>query len=254
VKGLKLRNIVFTALIGLLAMPAWTPAEPSNPRVLPVDSTPYGNSYGEWSAVWFQWALSLPATRHPLFDTADCGEGQSGPVFFLGGRFCAFPPPPGQTCDASVFARTCTVPAGKALFFPILNVEDSLIEEAAASSGINTVAGLRVVAASITDGITDLAAEVDGHGVRDLDAFRVQSPSFRITLTPEHNVLAAIGETGIPDGATSLAVADGVYLMLAPLPVGKHTVHFHGGCGAVCGNFTIDGTYHLNVVGSPAGH
>src|SRR5215831_19135202 len=75
-----------------------------NPGVLPVQSRPYGFTYGEWSARWWQWLFLLPLDNSPLFGTADCSVGQSGPVWFLGGSPS---PRPG-----------CTVPAGKALFFP----------------------------------------------------------------------------------------------------------------------------------------
>jgi len=47
----------------------------SEPEVFSRESAPYGRSYGEWSAAWWQWALSMPAAKHPLFDTAQCGEG-----------------------------------------------------------------------------------------------------------------------------------------------------------------------------------
>src|SRR5262245_11884284 len=49
----------------------------NNPGVLPPQSNPYGASYGEWSAKWWQWAFSMPHTDHPLFDTAPVSEGQS---------------------------------------------------------------------------------------------------------------------------------------------------------------------------------
>src|SRR5690242_15482225 len=58
-----------------------------NPGVIPVNASPYGATYGEWSARWWQWAFSLPVDHHPLFDTADCSAGQSGPVWFLGASF-----------------------------------------------------------------------------------------------------------------------------------------------------------------------
>src|SRR5438067_362973 len=80
--------------------------------VVPPDQTVAGETYGEWSAEWWQWAFSLPVDQHPLFDTADCSEGQSGPVWFLGGTFVA------TDLGSGVFLgqadRTCTIPANKA--------------------------------------------------------------------------------------------------------------------------------------------
>ena len=84
-----------------------------NPGVLPSDSKPYGHSYGEWGAMWWQWALSIPVSENPLFDETGefAGVGQSGPVFFLAGVFNV----------SGTAERTITVPRGKALFFPLLN-------------------------------------------------------------------------------------------------------------------------------------
>jgi hypothetical protein len=74
-----------------------------------------GRTYGEWSAAWWQWSLSIPASSHPLFDKGDCNTGQTGQVFFLGGKACTTGD---TTCNASVAKRTCTVPKGKDLSSP----------------------------------------------------------------------------------------------------------------------------------------
>jgi hypothetical protein len=50
-------------------------SENADSHVFPVNSKPYGLSYGEWSARQWQWLFSLPAEGHPLFDTADCSAG-----------------------------------------------------------------------------------------------------------------------------------------------------------------------------------
>ena len=66
----------------LLACGLATPLAPAgngnddNPRVLPVNSKPYGLTYGEWSARHWQWLLSLPLTDHPLF--GDDGDSSAG--------------------------------------------------------------------------------------------------------------------------------------------------------------------------------
>jgi hypothetical protein len=81
-------------------------------QITPVNANAYGNTYGEWSARWWQWLLSIPAATNPNSDTtgANCAQEQAGPVWFLAGTF-----------GGSAVTRSCTVPAGKALFFPILN-------------------------------------------------------------------------------------------------------------------------------------
>ena len=185
----------------------------SNPGVLPANSHAYGNTYAEWSAAWWQWALAIPATEHPLFDTADCSAGQSGKVWFLGGKFCRS----GDTsCNAQSATRNCTLPTGTALFFPIVNSECAFVEFPA-NSGV-TEADLRACADVAQFGPI-MSATVDGRAIQGLGVhgtFRVQSPLFDVTLAPHDNLLAAIGSVvPVPDGATSPAVADGVYPQVA---------------------------------------
>lgn len=227
---------VIGGILGLMIMTTMAFARNPNPGVLPLNSHAFGMTYGEWSAAWWQWALSLPATEHPLFDTADCSEGQSGRVFFLGGKFCATNNP---NCNPQSAERSCTVPAGKALFFPIVNTECSTAE----GNG-TTDADLRSCAQASIDLTANLSCEVDGVPIQNLQAYRVQSPLFEYTLASQDNVLVAVGEP-VPDGTTSLSVSDGVYLMLAPLSVGQHTIHFHGEFPSF--NFSLDITYHITV-------
>src|SRR4029077_20020533 len=57
--------------------------------VYPPGSNPLGVTYGEWTARWWQWLLSIPGPVNTNLDTtgANCAQGQSGPVWFLAGRF-----------------------------------------------------------------------------------------------------------------------------------------------------------------------
>jgi hypothetical protein len=131
------------------------------------------------------------------------------------------------------------VPTGVALFFPVANAEASTLE----GNG-TTDAELRAAAKSFQDLTTNMSAEIDGVPVRDLGAYRVQSPLYTFGPLPANNVLQSFGITA-PAGSTSLSVADGVYLMLAPLSVGGHTIHFHAETPAF--NFLLDITYNLTV-------
>lgn len=193
----------------------------NNPGVLPPNSHPYGATYGEWSARWWQWAFSLPMDHHPLLDTADCSAGQTGKVWFLGGSFA----------QATV-VRTCTIPTGTALFFPVVNTEASFLE----GNG-TTEQELRAVAAATMDTATNLSAQIDGRTIQALPDYRVQSPLFTIGPLPDNNLF------GVAAGTTSQSVSDGVYLMLAPLSVGAHTIHFQG----TIAGFSLDVTYNLTV-------
>ncbi len=242
---------VIVGVVGLMVA-AMTPVVQAgsrnpNPRVLPPHSNAYGNTYGEWSAKWWQWAFSLPVGAHPLFNTADCSAGQSGKVFFLGGTFVTTEDPSGIVVGAA--ERNCTVPTGKALFFPIINSECSTLEGNGA-----TDAELRECAEFFQDHALDLEATIDGVPIQDLERYRVQSPLFTYGPLPADNVLQSFEVSGAVQGATSPAVADGVYLLLSPLSVGQHTILFSGRqfFSTAEGDpfdfeFKLDIIYHLTV-------
>src|SRR6266700_1791762 len=109
------------ALIALVFLLQVTPAlaeQNPNPGVVTTTSYPFGKNYGEWSHAWWLWEYSIPAPNNPVLDTtgANCDVGQSGQVWFLAGSF-----------TSGTITRTCTVPHGKALFFPIFNSENDNI-------------------------------------------------------------------------------------------------------------------------------
>ena len=187
-----------------------------------------GKTYAEWSAAWFQWAINTPVAHHPALDEtgADAAVGQSGNVFFLTGVFNA----------SGTVERSVTVAPGTALFFPLINVDCSTLEPEPFHG--DTEAELRECAAAVMDSTSGWFAEIDGQPVTNLDAFRVQSPVFSFNA-PAENIL------GVTGGGTGLAVSDGVYLMVAPLPKGEHTIHFGGTFDDF--GFTLDITYHITV-------
>jgi hypothetical protein len=65
------------------------------------------------------------------------------------------------------------------------------------------------------------------------------APAFSLTF-PDDNFF------GLPAGTYAPAVTDGVYLLLAPLTPGAHTITF-GGAGYAFGSISQDITYHLTV-------
>jgi hypothetical protein len=205
-----------------------------NPQVLPVHSSPFGSTYGEWSARWWQWALSIPAATNPVLDETGehCAEGQIGQVWFLASSFFG-----------GTFDRTCTVPTGKALFFPIVQVAfgAAVGDCEPTNPGVPCdVTALRAAAAASMDPVM-IDASIDGVPLRNLSDYRVQSPVFSVTL-PEENVL------GVPSGTYAPMVSDGYWLMLAPLSAGAHTIHFKGIItGGPFAGFETEVTYHLTI-------
>ena len=209
-------------------------------QILPVNSTPNGLSYGEWSARHWQWLYSLPVDAHPLFDTADVSAGQSGPVWFLGGTFESVDQGDGALLGEAT--RDVTIPANKKLFFPLLDAECNNIE-----GTDDDEAALRDCANFFGDLIVPetLQLEIDGVAATNLEDFRVESPLFEFGPLPENNAL------GAEAGATSPSVSDGYFVMLPPFSVGEHTIHFSGLLDALDEfgiTFELGITYNLDVV------
>jgi hypothetical protein len=214
------------------------PVGGGNPRVFPPGSNPFGASYAEWSVRWWQWAYGLPVAGHPLFDEtgADCGAGQSGPVWFLGGVF---------NVSGSATRTECVVPVGRGLYFPVLNVE----WDNACPPGDLTIDELRATAADFMNLATDLTAELDGVPIGNLELYRFAAGPFGVDI-PSGNIWEFFG-CDTPAGHYEPLLADGFFLMLKPLPPGPHTLHFSGTIGDPV-NFTLDITYDLTVAGGDA--
>jgi len=223
--------------LAVLAGPSVMANDRDGPKVIDPDSVVYGRTYSEWSAEWWQWAFSVPVAIHPLFDHGDCSTGQAGPVWFLGGATAS-----------GTYVRSCNVPAETALFFPILNGEDSSLEESMGNGCEDptfdgTIAGLRRCT-EWGPGET-LRAEIDGAPVHQLATkYRTRSTVFDFTL-PDDNWLKATTGKDYLAGAYFPSAGDGWYLMLSPLHAGNHVIHFYGSCCG--GGFTLDVTYNLNV-------
>ena len=100
-------------VLTLVVLSPFVPAAAGQQSVLPPPSSIYGHSYQEWAAAWWQWALTQPLATNPVVDGdgRNCAAGQSGRVWFLAGTFDSGPK----------VERSCEVPAGTALFFPVVN-------------------------------------------------------------------------------------------------------------------------------------
>lgn len=219
------RSILAVVLLMLTAsLNASATGRNPNPGIVPPGGTYRGLSYGEWGALWWQTITAIPIVNgdHPYFSGGVLGESH-GVVFLAatGG---------GATIDV-------TIPAGTPLFFPVLNAECSVIEPDPFHG--DNEAELRACANGHLDQTSGLAVTIDGAPVNSLGNYRVESPLFEFGPLPADNIF------GAPAGATSLAVDAGIYLLLAPLKPGLHSIHVTGTFDAF--GFTIDTTYRVTV-------
>jgi hypothetical protein len=194
--------------------------------VLPRLFFPAGKSYEQLAANWWQWALSQPAASSPLLDAtgANCGKGQSGLAWFLAG-----------TLDSTPVKRTCTVPYGKTIVFPIVN--SGYFAFASDPPEQKTEAFIRSQVVN-AESATNLRAEVDGIVVYNPSLYLEKSVVFGVTL-PADNIY------GLPAGfRLEPSVDEGYYLAVQPLLPGRHSIHFHG---EMPGGFVTDVTYDLQV-------
>src|SRR5690348_4878465 len=104
---MKTRAIALLLVLGLGAGVA-----PAADYLLPAAEKVAGKSQEAWSKAWWQWAGSFEQHDSPVADRsgASCGRKQSGQVWFLAGTY-----------GSARTLRRCTVPAGKYLFFPLVN-------------------------------------------------------------------------------------------------------------------------------------
>ncbi len=202
------------------------------PAVYDPAETVFGMSYGEWSASWWQYALAFQNGASPIPDTTGqfCNSGQGGPVFFLAGAW--------ETVE-----RSCTVPAGKAIFIPLINVECSSVEPDPFYGPDGQKA--RACAAVYADGIglNTLKLTVDGRKLSGLEKYRVQSSYYSFVMPATDNYLGVVGPT------SGWSLSDGYWVMLKPLSPGTHVIHFEGAfvSGPGAGGSPQNVTYNLTV-------
>jgi hypothetical protein len=170
---------------------------------------PFGKSWEEWAALWCNWLLSISKKKNPAIDETGkyCSMNQNNEeVWFLAGTFGNIVP----------VKRRCTIPAGKAILFPILEKEDSFQED----RDLKTEEELIKRSRDATNRLIHMEATIDGESVDRLENYRVQSEVFDLTF-PEDNVY------DIGAGLTR-SVCDGYWLFIKPLLAGKHYIYFKG--------------------------
>jgi hypothetical protein len=223
--------LLFSLSLSIVSQSTLGQIQTSNNSLFPPSSKPYGSTYGDWTAKWWQWAYSIPKERNPITDTsgANCAQGQKGPVWFLAGT------------TGGPAERTCNIPAGKAVLFPVVAAECSYAEY----PQLKTEQQLRSCAASQEDHVT-LQASVDGTNIQGLQGYRAQSPLFNFTV-PKNNIVGISTDSS----NNTQGVSNGYWVFLKPVTAGSHTVHFSGVSTTYAATgvntYSTEVKYHLTV-------
>lgn len=157
-----------------------------------------------YANMWWQWTYTIPKEVSPVRDVTGehCHEGQKGDVWFLAGGY-----------GSSKIKRTCTIPSGKHIFFPIIN----MIYYPRQKGGI-TCDNAKVSAALNNDKLLSIKVELDS----------------LVSSNPEHSRLSSkecfdlLGMIPKEYEAPKVypAATDGYWMMLKPLSKGEHTLKF----------------------------
>jgi hypothetical protein len=190
-----------------------------------ISSKPFGLTYAEWSVKWWQWLLSIPKPNNPAIDSSGlhAAASQSDPnMFFL----C-------QTIEGVdlIPTRTTSIPAGRAIFMPIINWISTMDVDGKDDLQLFSVAKEKM------DVISDLSIVVNGIKINELlNHYRVNSSLFQAEL-PYNNILS------LPPGRRQF-VSDGYWICFQPR-TSIFKVSTFGSCSAGITKISIN--YNLYI-------
>jgi hypothetical protein len=197
----------------------------STPIFPPHPYRPFGISYELWTIKWWKWLMSVPKTINPVFDESgvNCHINQNDPnVWFIAGTFGGFA------------ERQCTIPLGKSIFFPIINIEASF-NDTEVSSELELVSFTKTHIDDIN--VNGIQVKVDNMVIDKLDRYRISTPVFDLNFLEDNILNAKVGLTK--------AASDGYWVFLRPLCSGFHTLFFSGSC--LSGKIRIGAKYIFDI-------
>jgi hypothetical protein len=198
-----MKAIFLLAITGLACQACKGPSNAALPSGFELN----GLSAAELSAEWWKWAASSPADADPILDASgiNCAIGQSGNVWFLAGGY-----------GSSKISRTCTIPYGKYIFFPAVNMAFWPRQE---NTGYTCNEAKRNAAVN-NDSALDLFVEIDGIAVENPEDYRARTQEC-------FDIFERVPDRYRPYRAFP-AASDGYWYLLRPLKRGTHTIRFGG--------------------------
>lgn len=166
--------------------------------VLPAEAKIGSQGYPELVEAWWRWVYQPRDGMRPTQDPngSHCHVGQRGEVWFLAGG-----------TGAGAVARRCVVPEGRHLFVPVY-----VVLEHSRPAHRRDCQALRATARAEADRELALSAQLNGEVLQPL---RAASPDCFDAYAD------AVDEAPRP-GLYAPATSDGWWLLLPPLPAGRH--------------------------------
>lgn len=216
--------------------------------VVPPGENFRGMSYGDWSAIWWNWLMSEDPDNH-----------DGGDMLFLRGNVeykhvGGVTGTPSYSDPKGFYDRTGTrgeeIFEGTAIFFPVV-IAMLIRGELYDGRLIKNEEEMRFAARKDIDEGGAMWANVTRKGekkatkvVKNLKEFRVESPLFKLSVSKQsqlRNRMESSLEPGFYDSVTV-----GYYILLKPLPPSTYRIHF-GGKGR--STYYTDSAYDITVKG-----
>jgi hypothetical protein len=202
------------------------------------EDRPFGHTYGQWTAKWWQWLLQIPRDKNPALD--ETGKNielnqTNESVSFLTGTFVNTIKPP---------HRKISLPAKKPILIPVINYQANFIEDPI----FKDESELEKHVVGDIDDIVLHEVLVDGKRLDD-GVFRVESEPtlFPVDIADDlpHGVNGVDTGSIAGIGGVTQAIADGYWAFLKSLPPGEHKIDLFGSCTG--GSRKTEAHYYLNL-------
>jgi hypothetical protein len=192
------------------------------------DSSPFGLTYGQWTVNWWRWFLSTPKSMNLVVDESGKFASVNQPsehVWFLAGKV--------GNQSKSVPKCFCKIPASRSILFPVINCEVNPLECPELTTDHDLIEHVKA------DENTIILKEciVDGKLV-PVQRVKSDPDVFEIEINKDNAY-------GVEGGGITSAAADGYWVFLRPLTIGKHNIFFRGSCEN--GKLNSGANYHLQI-------
>jgi hypothetical protein len=169
-----------------------------------------------YANMWWQWTNTMPPELSPIRDQTgvNCHIGQQGDVWFLAGGY-----------GSSEISRTCVIPEGKHIFFPVIN----MVYYPRYQKSSYTCNKAKDSATLNNDALLYIEVELDYKLATNPREFRISSEECfdLLGMIPK--------EYNAPKVYPS--ATDGYWIMLKPLTKGEHELTFKAQYNRIDGSF-----------------